>query len=203
MLSIIEGTPRPFWGRWPITKNHLARLREEFAGKPEACFQVVKQIVYLRRNIDQEKSWHRFKELVETYIDLYVKHLDTRWLVSICDTYADFGTPLERSNAILISTLVNMTKICETLRVVCVDPEFDLHKVKTQKRAPLWDGMSTYLVKAGNMTRNLFSRISIVVKSTPVLEKIWIRIFEKLQTDDTVLKQLNELHRGRSFFHRK
>ena len=45
-------------------------------------------ITDLRNGIDIEKNWKKFTGLIENNLENVCKSLDTRWLVSICDTYA-------------------------------------------------------------------------------------------------------------------
>ena len=45
-------------------------------------------ITDLRNGIDIEKNWKKFTGLIESNLENVCKSLDTRWLVSICDTYA-------------------------------------------------------------------------------------------------------------------
>jgi len=67
--------------------------------------------VYLRRGVHAEATFRCLRQLVEGNLDLVVQQLDARWLVSICDSYADFGTPIEARNALLISSFLNWERI--------------------------------------------------------------------------------------------
>ena len=46
-----------------------------------------------------------------------MRSFTTRWLVSIADTFADYGRNQERSNAMLIVILANVTRMVETERL--------------------------------------------------------------------------------------
>src|SRR6185369_16066780 len=71
---------------------------------PPPLFDIIfPLIVNLRRGIEVEDSMVIFRHAVEGYIDEVCRQFDTRWLVSICDSYVDFGAPIERRNAFLIS----------------------------------------------------------------------------------------------------
>jgi len=200
LQRIIPGKPRRFTGRRQNVEEHLTALRKEFAGKPEVCFQVARMIVYLRRNLKPDESWKMLRDLLENNLDLCLKNFNTRWLISICDTYADYGTPQERANAMLISTVVNMVKLIETIRLVGKNPELDWQKVGRQKSRRLWNGVTTFNIVRGDMTRNLFSRINACFTETPVLEEIWFAVYKRLQTHDNILKQIHEGFSYRGIF---
>ena len=70
-----------------------------------------------RRNADRYKllgSWLTLSEFVEENIDDICEQLDSRWLISICDTYADYGDAIHKCNATLISLLCNYERIVQT-----------------------------------------------------------------------------------------
>ncbi len=64
LRAIIEGIPIRCTGSYPDIDEHFLNLRREFAGKTEACFELAKQIVCLRRKINPEIAWSRFHELL-------------------------------------------------------------------------------------------------------------------------------------------
>ena len=68
----------------------------------------------LRRNIDVENNWRKLHEIIETNINDICKTLNTRWLISICDTYIDYGSEIESRNAMIIVLIANMEKLAQT-----------------------------------------------------------------------------------------
>jgi len=200
MFRVITGRKFFFHGRARNLEEHYAKLRPQFVGQPEACFQLVMEIVRLRREIEVNKSWQRFNELLDAHIDLYVTHLNTRWLVSICDTVTDHGDSSRRSKALLISTVVNMIKLAETERQLSTNPVHDPAKVRRPKYTRFWNGMTPYGIKKGDMARQLLTRISTSIEDDVVLTKIWLAVLGKLKTSDTILLRLHKLHKGRGIF---
>lgn len=121
--------------------------------------------------------------------DAFCKALDTRWLVAVCDTYADYGTPLERSNAMIISTFVNTIKFMWTAEKMCLEcPEnlsnSQIQKLK-EKNQILYDGVRTlgFSLDRGNASYNLFRRINNVLCETPSLQEIFHIIILRIQTE--------------------
>jgi polysaccharide pyruvyl transferase WcaK-like protein len=76
--------------------------------------QIQALTVYLRRGVDTHASFRCLRQLVEGNLDLAITQLNTRWLISICDSYADFGNPIESRNALLISSFLNWERLAES-----------------------------------------------------------------------------------------
>jgi hypothetical protein len=49
--------------------------------------------------------WYLFDEIVSNNIDELCTTLNARWIVSICDTYIDYGSDEEKCGSIAVSTL--------------------------------------------------------------------------------------------------
>ena len=80
--------------------------------------ELVELVVRLRRFEGVAHGWPRFRELVETELSAFLfKEVRERWLISVADTYADFGTAVEKRNALLITTFFNMMKFTESHRL--------------------------------------------------------------------------------------
>ena len=62
--------------------------------------RVIALVRDLRNHRNVEKNWPEFRELVETRLPDVLRQLSTRWLISVCDTYVDFGEP-RRFDALL------------------------------------------------------------------------------------------------------
>lgn len=113
----------------------------------------------------------RWKENFEEYIDWYVQHLGARWIVSAADTYMDYGTPLEKANAAIISAMVNCERFAMTERAwhpkreKLDDPP--PRQLGVQGLATLSPG------KSADCHRNLIRRIRKIMEPTPVLWKMF------------------------------
>ena len=162
--------------------------------------QIQELIVNLRKEKDINKNLKDFSDLIGQNIDEVCKMLDTRWLVSICDTYVDYGDQIISRNALLVVQIANFEKLWATnllMYDVKLNPE-KVQKLKNNKIIPLWDGMYSFNINHGDMTNNFFGRLEALLKATPVIEKIYRTIIERIKENDTVLANLNRYH-GRLF----
>lgn len=154
-------------------------------------------IVQLRRQNNPEQHWQTFKQLVEKNLELVCDELDTRWLVSVADSYADYGNPVEQRNALYISMIANYEKLWAT-NLLMYDLKLNkerLDKLKNNETIPLWDGMYSFNINRGDMTRNLFGRLFEFQKETPVLEKILETVLQRMQENNTTLSNLAGYHK--------
>lgn len=158
--------------------------------------QVKPLIVKLRKEVDISNNRLELRNVVEKNIDRICEELDTRWLVSICDTYADFGDPIEKRNAMLIVQVANFEKLWATnllMYDVKLNPK-KLDKLKKNKVIPLWDGMYSFNVNHGDITNNLFRRLNNLMEETSVLNKIYLTVLKRIKDNDTALANLDRYH---------
>jgi len=154
-------------------------------------------ITDLRKGRNTEARWLSFTQLVEKNLDQICRELDTRWLVSICDTYSDFSDDITRRNALLVVQMVNLEKLWAT-NLLMYDVSLNkekLGKLKSNKVIPLWDGMYSFNINHGDMTWNLFARMEQLIKETPVIHTIYRTIIERLKENNTALANLNKYHK--------
>ena len=158
--------------------------------------KVVSLIKSLRKKENAGRNWEGFKGIIETNIDQVCAVFDTRLLISVCDTFVDYGSHIEQRNAMLVVQFANLEKLWATY-LLMYDIRLNNEKVnqlKKNKIIPLWDGMYSFNINQGDMTNNMFSRIAFLMKETPVVEKIYKVVLEKLRQNDTILSKLNEYH---------
>ncbi len=150
-------------------------------------------IVRLRRQDNVHENWPEFQELVTQNIEQICLHFDTRWLVSVADTFADYGNNTEQRNALYISLIANFEKLWAT-NLLMYDLKLNkerLSRLKNNEVIPLWDGMYSFNINRGDMTRNLFGRLFEFQAETPVLEKILMTVLTRLKDNDTTLANLS------------
>ena len=164
----------------------------------EELFEQIKSlIILLRKQQNADKIWPQFHERITHKIDQICSQFDTRWLVSIADTFGDYGTPIERRNAMFISLIANFEKLWAT-NLLMYDLKLNhekLNKLKKNRIIALSGGMYSFNINHGDMTNNLISRIRKLVKETPVLEKIFETVLERILTNDSVLANINTYHK--------
>jgi len=183
--------------------EHFDCLRPDFAGLPLLCFAHAQLIVCIRRKIDLAEHFAVFQKLWATEHEFLAAHLNSRWLVSACDSFADYGTDTQKAAAMLLVVLINTAKLAETerlwLREAIVMPEklnaiVESHNNK--KHIELWDGMMAYAPFAGDMPRNMFRRLAALTGRDPALATIARTLVRRAVAADTVLGRLADLNSG-------
>lgn len=155
--------------------------------------ELKKQIQAARRG---NSSYREFDEFICKHFAEICECANTRWLVSICDTYTDLSLDKhEATSALIVSTWANAVKLWATMDSIKGGGEVNPKRLKKARgsRPPLWDGMTQFNPSnGGDMTWNLFRRIrkKIHPKFLPILEQICARMVE----NKTVVSELNDLH---------
>lgn len=140
-------------------------------------------IVRLRRHIRVEETWERFQQEISTNLSVILQEFNSRWFISIMDTYADYGTPVERANAALLSMMVNWERYIAATR-----PEaFSGNR--------LWEGLSIMCTAHGaDGHRNLFRRINGAMSETPTLQLFFQKLLDRcLRQPEFTLSRLDTI----------
>ncbi|WP_294033356.1 hypothetical protein [uncultured Moraxella sp.] len=180
-------------------QTHINDLRQEFVGLPTLCHYHASLIVLIRREIDTEANFQKFKALWLAERDFLLQHLNTRWLISACDTFIDHDEDATLQ-AILMNAniLINTIKLQETERLLCqaTDIEHDDVRQRLQtERVALFDGTAAFAVGTDDSLRNMRWRLDKVCAHHP-LGQIVIEIFDRLQLaeHDTVYSRFRARH---------
>ena len=152
-------------------------------------------VVLLRRGEDPS-AWLSFRDLVQREVEAICRGSTTRQLISLCDTFADYGDPLERRNALLISLLGNMEKVGQSFLLwrTGYRRPFEVAPGIEPRKVGLWDGMDTFHLDIGDVTNNQFARLTRMLADTPVLQRIYNTVVDRLRAGPTLLSALNERH---------
>ena len=148
--------------------DHLKALRKELQHVDDTTFGVISNIVHIRRGVDINTQVMAFHNTLKLQYRSVFSQLDTRWLVSIADTFADtmeFGGDAE---AMLISQHINMIKLAQTYIDYCGE----FKKPEKFEHYELWDGVINYKLDGGDMPSNMNNRIKKVIKN-PVLKALY------------------------------
>ena len=187
-------------GREVGIKAQFRLVRPEFAGAPLLCWLCAREIIAIRRELDPVSRMATLRYLFETpaFREVLLEHLNTRWLIAVCDTFADYGEGGERPAAVCLSTLINLTKLAETERLVQRDPTWDPAAVAGFREVfphTLWDGVTSYLLDTGDMPRNLFARLGSALGDYPPLDSIGSCLMERLRNNPShMLARFSELN---------
>ncbi len=176
-------------------KDPFIKIQPDELFKESKClFKTIKiQIIRLRRKLFKCQDWNYFKQNIETNVDYICENMNTRWLVSICDTYCDYGLDIEKSQAYAISLFVNLEKLNQTIITMhdCKIDNSTLEKMR-YKTFPIWDGMTTMSMgKNADVIFNLFNRKKILF--IPLFYKIFNTIcLRMVDCNQTTLNVLNK-----------
>jgi len=180
--------------------EHFATLRGEFVGQSELCYTHAKIIVLIRRDFEEKKYFTIFKQLWEEEKDYLLKHLNTRWLISATDTFADFSDDDSiKSLSVACSCLLNTVKMQESERFITnaqnsIDDKEKMNRLDNEERISLFDGTSVFKIGTDDTLRNMRWRIDKVAKIN-IAGAILLEIFLRLQEHDTIFKRLRDRHR--------
>jgi len=194
----IEGEAGPLnWGNHPDISDHIAKLRPEFGGQPELCFFNARLIVHIRRNMDLVENVPAFLGLWAEEAEFLTRHLDSRWLLSSCDTFADHGSDRQRHAALAISAMFHTVQLVETERLVLRDPDLDPAKyrrlVETHRagrHVELWGRVKAYALEDGDSSRFTLQRIARAAATDRALTLILRSLTERALKLDTLFGRL-------------
>jgi hypothetical protein len=178
--------------------QHLHNLRAEFAGQAELLYYHAQLIVLIRREYQIAEQFAQFERLWETEGEFLREHLNTRWLISAADTFADHSTHLEtRSLALAASLLINTIKLQETERYLQATENLSDQPDRQQQlqtgRVALFDGTSAFAVGTDDTLRNLRWRLDAIRTENP-MGLVLAELFQRLQTHDTVYQRFRQRH---------
>lgn len=185
--TIIEGDNVTYtYGSAKDLNEHIENLKKEFVGQPQLTHYHASLIVLIRRDIDAQKNYEKFKALWLAETEFLLKNLNTRWLISACDTFIDYDEDMTLQ-AILMNaiTLINTIKLQETEHILCEIQLNEHEKKRTQlqhERVALFDGTSAFAVGTDDTLRNMRWRLDKIC-GYHELGQIVIEIFERLQLE--------------------
>lgn len=208
MLEIIDGIqPAKNLNRLQDVDKNIEAVKAEFVGKPLVCHELVKHIIYLRREFNVEENTKKFYEILDKYLDEILEHYDLRWLLSICDTLVDIGDPARSAAAMNLVQSVNYLNIMSTILDVANDGRPSIEKIRRNPghKRPTFDGMIALDIYEGDMMYNLVARLNRVAAKDDLVNELWEEIKHRLVDDMSVFQNwLTQVHVNpdrRVFYH--
>lgn len=169
-------------------------VRQEFVGRTEIEYTHAAMIVLLRRGVAEERSWKRFQQIWEDCGPLLLQRLNTRWLVSACDTIADHSPDrAERALGLAGSLSINTVKLYET-EIWMRAEEAEGYKRSPEGGMTLFDGVTPFMVGDGDMVANLSARLKLLSENPTVASAIVSELFRRLHDHNTVYRRFHALH---------
>lgn len=186
--QVIEGNELKYThGSAKDLNEHIEQLKHEFVGQSALNHYHASLIVLIRREVDVQENFEKFKELWTVERDFLLRSLNIRWLISACDTFLDLHDDMTLK-AILMNAvvLINTLKLQETERYLC-DQSLQVnleHQTKLQtERYALFDGTSAFAVGTDDTLRNMRWRLDQICAVHP-LGQLVIEIFDRLQREE-------------------
>lgn len=179
----------PSRGRHKELQLQIDMLEREFVGQVRLKFIHAVLNAILRREIETEIVYEHFCKLWAGHADILLDTLDSRWLISACETICDHSDdPREAANAILISLYMNTLKLGETERLMSPPSKTDPAFIKG--RTPLFDGMTAFMSGDGDMPANLLGRLDRTLQPDTLVGRIGRELISRSLSADTVFARL-------------
>jgi hypothetical protein len=179
--------------------KHFEALKAEFVGQSQLCYTHAKIIVLIRRDFEAKKHFKIFEQLWQDEKDYLLKNLNTRWLISATDTFADYSNDdAVIGLSVACSCLLNTVKMQESERFItnaqeCIDDKEKITKLDNEERSSLFDGTSVFKFGTDDTLRNMRWRIDKVAQLN-IAGEILREVFLRLQKFDTIYKRSKKRH---------
>jgi len=148
---------------------------------------MIDNIKLLRNN---KGDFEYFKTLLTSEV---INLCNTRWLLSICDTYADYGTDVEQSTACMIVGIYNMIRIEYTIQL-CRNNGLQRPIALLCKSHDCYDGMHCIQnVKWEDTLRNYSKRLRKVLERTPTLKYIFKKLDDRNHAFNNLLTSFRQM----------
>lgn len=179
--------------------DHIDMLSREFANEPEILLYHALLVVLIRREIELYDNVNRYLYLWESERDLLISKLDSRWLVSACDTFIDHNPdPTEKALALSAALFTNTLKIYETERCATERSGSSTSFCEVSGRVELFDGMTAFMIGEGDMIRNLHRRVDKLTESRSTCAAILKELVRRASVFNTVFHRLKVAHTNSS-----
>jgi|TARA_B110000208_G_scaffold28217_1_gene36888 hypothetical protein len=192
------GKPNQTRGSHDDLDRHFESLHSEFSGQSALILEHARLNVLLRRQISPKETYARLAELYRSEAPYLLEHLNVRWMVSACDSIADWDPdPAARATALSVSLLVNTVKMIESERYlnnqISQDMQPDRMAHVNEALVPLFEGLSAFTVGTDDTLRNMRWRME-AGKGTHFSGDILMEVFDRLQVNDTVYARFRARH---------
>jgi hypothetical protein len=125
----------------------------------------------IRKGGDPETLFSHTRDFSREQFEKY----NSRWLVSILDTYGDYGTDIEAANAVAIVGVVNMIRLAATVYQQAPP------KIKYRTCQPFHEGLNTMHLDLEDTLLNQAKRLHRTLSKTPQIHIIWGILVERFK----------------------
>lgn len=151
--------------------------------------QAKRLIAELRNRRDPKKNWTEFRNLIELHHELIVRTFSSRWLISICDTYADYAGDAQRRNALLISLFFNMIRVSDSLYEDCDVREERIQQIR-EGWPPFYDELHAINIDKQDTCLNLAKRLIRQLKDDCILYDVFTELLRRAKNNDNLITRL-------------
>lgn len=186
----------PFFRRAADLPTHFTALEREFRGQHRLTHFHACVIVSIRRCRDLTSALRCFISLWSEYGDQLRKDLSLRWLISAADTLADHGsTPVQQSLAMTCVLFGNTVKLVETERYIENHDPNSIDPRQPTKGVMLFDGMSAFRLKQGDMLENMNERLQRICNLDSIAGPLLAEIVKRARRGPTTFARLRLLRK--------
>ena len=174
--------------------GEMYNWRHQFVGRSALEFKHCVVTINIRRNEDLKTNLDAFFSTWSEEGPFLAKALTIKWLVSACDTFADYSADdAERATALIGAAMVKTVKLYETERL------FRLKKMEPAewpeyKTTELFDGLITFNIGYGDVVVNFKRRLKNLVRRGTPTSLILDEIFERLCVSETTFARWRAVH---------
>lgn len=161
LRDIIPGLAEAPWtGRAAVLSDHFRRIEPEFRTRPRIAHLMACVITCLRRDPANAVACALFGRMTAETGPQIASALNSRWLVSVCDTIIDTSNDdTDRALALAGTMFVAALKIAETeLRLYRPARPWP-PKTRLRHGGEIYDGVQTLWTEGAGDVENLFTRI--------------------------------------------
>ncbi|QIT56866.1 hypothetical protein HC341_17675 [Aquisalimonas sp. 2447] len=194
---VAPASTEPQRARHKDLETHIDSLRPEFTGRSELALHHARLCVKARRGLDPVDTIDEFLHLWQAQSDHLVQALNSRWLLSAVDTFADYGTPQQRAIAGMLTAYFNALKMAETENATLhgIPGKDALANAPEPDPEDFWDGIEGFRFHNGDMLRNLIERMDRIARDDVALHAIFRTLVERAYEYNSPLGRMMRANR--------
>ena len=178
-------------------ETHIDSLRPEFTGRSELALHHARLCVKARRGLDPVDTIDEFLHLWRSQAEHLAQALNSRWLLSAVDTFADYGAPQQRAIAGMLTAFFNALKMAETENATLhgIPGKDALANAPEPDPKDFWDGIEGFRFHNGDMLRNLIERMDRIARADAALHAILHTLLERCYEYNSPLGRMMRANR--------
>jgi len=175
-----------------VKKYH--KLLPEFSRQSWLSFLLACSIAAVRRSGGNSSALSLFFRIMNQYGAEMAGSLSLRWLISVCDTFADWGeTPQQRAIGFAGSSIGNAVKLYETeLRIYHPSRSWPPKK-KFGHGGVMFDGLETFYPQKGDTLDNLLQRAFDISQLDQKSGGFLLEILARIMLNKTAMSRMEAL----------